>query len=55
MGSQWLQMSEWSTTQTYPSYRQDLSKRANDNKIVSYDTCNVDVNQHSSNNRKKRR
>jgi len=52
MGSQWLQMSDWSTTQTYPSHRQDLSKRTNDNNIVAFDTCTIDVNQHHSNDQK---
>ena len=50
--SQHLQMSEWSTTEIYLSHRQDLSKRTNENKIVSNDTCIVDVNQHQSKDQK---
>ena len=50
MGSQNLQMSEWSTAQTSPSKRENLSKKGNENKIRP-----VDDNQHSSNNQTNRR
>jgi hypothetical protein len=55
MTSQHLQVSVWSATETYLSDCQDLSKRTTENKIVSNDTCIVDVNQHDSNDQKNKR
>ncbi|CAF1404823.1 unnamed protein product [Rotaria sordida] len=49
MASQNLQMSDWSTTETYPSHHQGLSKGTNENRIVSNDAWVVDANQHHSN------
>jgi hypothetical protein len=55
MNSQSLQRSVWSLTQTYSSHHQDLSKRTNENKIVSYDTRIVNDDQHFTNDQKNRR
>ncbi|CAF1154400.1 unnamed protein product [Rotaria sordida] len=54
MTSQTLQMSDWSTTETYPSHHQDLSKGTNENKIVPNDAWVADVNQHHSNDQSNR-
>ena len=55
MASQHIRMSEWSTTETDPPHRQDLSNRANENKIISNDTSPAVVNQHDSNDLKNTR
>jgi hypothetical protein len=55
MASQYLQRSEWSTTETSLSHLQDLSKRTNGNKIVPNDTSTVNVNQHHPTDQKNTR
>ncbi|CAF1509573.1 unnamed protein product, partial [Rotaria sordida] len=55
MASQNLQMSDWSTTETYPSHHQGLSKGTNESRIVSNDAWVVDANQHHSNDQSNKR
>ncbi len=55
MASEHLQMSEWTTTTgAYLSHRQDLSKE-NGNRIISNETCVVDVNQRHTSDQNNRR
>jgi hypothetical protein len=44
-----LQVSDWSTAETYPSNLQNLPKNSNESKIARNDSSTADVNQFSSN------
>ncbi len=55
MNSQSLQMSEWSTTETYSSYPLDLSKRTSKNRVAPQDISSVKGGQNRSNDHKNRR
>ncbi len=55
MNCQSLQMSEWSTTETYTSHPLDLSKRTSKNKVAPHDISSVKGDQNRSNDQKNKR